>query len=274
MSFARRLVTAALSLATEDALAKLSDEIAPTMTVETKHGPIRFKCRSEKAAWRARGALTKELGTIQWLDSLGPGTLWDVGANIGVYSVYAARKGLSVCAFEPQPLNYASLVENAALAGNIRAFPVGFGARTEVADIRTDHLRAGMADIGITHRGQLAIPTLIYRIDDFVREFGIPAPDYIKLDVDGVELDVLRGAQETLRGVREAQVEVDIATADEHIALLAGPGLHPYTFSVKGEDLHNSAETGEMQVTDRRLSEMLFQDRGRSFAVNVRFHRA
>jgi hypothetical protein len=66
--------------------------------------------------WRAETLLTKEPETIAWLNyytSKG-GTFYDVGANIGVYSLYAAIKNpqLSVYAFEPVKNNFISLLNN------------------------------------------------------------------------------------------------------------------------------------------------------------------
>ena len=53
---------------------------------------------------------TKEKDTIAWIDSMQPGeTFIDIGANMGIYTIYAAKRGLKVIAFEPEAQNYALL---------------------------------------------------------------------------------------------------------------------------------------------------------------------
>ena len=56
---------------------------------------------------------SKEPETLDWIDTLKPGTvLWDIGANIGLYSVYAAKRGLEVVSFEPSVFNLELLARN------------------------------------------------------------------------------------------------------------------------------------------------------------------
>lgn len=278
MSITRRAVTTALKLASDDSLAKLADEIAPVIEIATAHGPIHFKCRSEKAAWRARTMLTKEVGTLGWIDSLPHGTLWDIGANVGVYSLYGAKRGLSVLAFEPQPLNFAALSENAMMTAGVRAFPIAFGAKTEITTAHAERFAAGTADIGIGHAGQIDVPFIVYRMDDFISAFGIPAPDYIKIDVDGAEPDVLAGAHRTLRTVRAAQVEVDVSQIDAHYEPMLSAGLKPVSFSLKpkGTAPEFRARFGnvqELQITDMDLRDVPFRTLSGRRAVNVQFSR-
>ena len=51
--------------------------------------------------------MTKESETIQWIDNFKQNDLlWDIGSNVGVFSLYAAAKNLKVISFEPSPGNY------------------------------------------------------------------------------------------------------------------------------------------------------------------------
>ena len=56
--------------------------------------------------WRARTSLTKEPETLEWINTFEDAdVLWDIGANVGVYSLYAALRRLTVLAFEPSSAN-------------------------------------------------------------------------------------------------------------------------------------------------------------------------
>jgi len=62
--------------------------------VDTPHGKIRFLNHSGAGYWRARAIMTKEPGSLEWIDSMVPGSVfWDIGANIGVLTLYAAMRG-------------------------------------------------------------------------------------------------------------------------------------------------------------------------------------
>ena len=80
------------------------------INVETPHGNLRFVATSDIEQWRATSLLHKEAGTVAWISrSVGPGDVfYDVGANIGIYSLLAALcagPAGRVFAFEPHLLN-------------------------------------------------------------------------------------------------------------------------------------------------------------------------
>lgn len=102
--------------------------------VPTKRGPITFYCLGDFALWRARTLFTKEPETIEWIDDFQEGDVfWDVGANVGVYTLYAATTHkLQVLAFEPSASNYLLLnrnVEINKLSDRVRAYCVGLRPR-------------------------------------------------------------------------------------------------------------------------------------------------
>jgi len=87
------------------------------ITVATPHGKIRFLNHGRRSCWRARTTLTKEPDSIAWIDAMEPGSVfWDIGANVGVLTLYAATRGdLDVWAFEPAAVKYYNLVANCEL---------------------------------------------------------------------------------------------------------------------------------------------------------------
>src|SRR5215510_9943048 len=77
-------------------------------TIDISGGSLRFVASTPLLQARAKSVLTKEPDTIRWIDSFDRSDVfWDVGANVGVFSLYAARsRGVRVLAFEPSADNY------------------------------------------------------------------------------------------------------------------------------------------------------------------------
>jgi len=74
-------------------LAHVVESLSPAITVDTPLGALKMHCPGELPVFRANTLLTKEPETIAWIDTFEPGeTLWDIGANVGVYSLYAGLK--------------------------------------------------------------------------------------------------------------------------------------------------------------------------------------
>jgi hypothetical protein len=74
--------------------------------------------------FRSATLLTKEVDTIAWIDGFKDNQVfWDIGANVGVYSLYAAiKRQLRVSAFEPSSANYYALTRNCQLNGLTERF--------------------------------------------------------------------------------------------------------------------------------------------------------
>ena len=81
--------------------------IDETLAVETPHGPLSFVLLGRSGA-PALSLLRRQPDTIAWIDAFQPNSVfWDVGANVGIYSLYAAlRRGTRIVAFEPAAINY------------------------------------------------------------------------------------------------------------------------------------------------------------------------
>ena len=106
---------------------EFAQSIDPVIEVSTKHGSMLCRGGHGRLLWRARSFHEEEPETLRWLDELDvDDVLWDVGANVGMYSLYAGKfRGCRVVAFEPEAQNYALLVDNFALNGlGDRCFPV------------------------------------------------------------------------------------------------------------------------------------------------------
>jgi FkbM family methyltransferase len=149
---------------------------------------------------------TTEPGVQQALvDLLEPGmTFYDVGANMGFFSVIAARRvgpGGRVRSFEPVPGSARTLRHNAALnaAENIDVVEAAVGAhpgRAALA-VTAESVQAHLAEIDTHVPAVETIEVEVTSIDAEVAA-GRPAPDLVKIDVEGAELTVLEGMLTTL----------------------------------------------------------------------------
>ena len=168
---------------------------------------------------RAMTFATKEPDTVKWIEELLPDDIvWDIGANIGIYTIPIAMMAAKVMAFEPHPANYLELANNILLNGTQNAVPfaVALARKTEITKLYMsgNHPGVAMNTIGEGYHGTApptnlpAIPVMAMSGYQVEGQFGLKFPTAIKLDVDGIEFDVLRGLP--LFHCRTLIVEVDI----------------------------------------------------------------
>ena len=169
----------------------------------------------------------KEPDTVEWVETfLKDGdVLFDVGANVGAYSLVAAKfhgGRVNVYAFEPAFANYIQLCKNVILNNcqdSVVPLPLALSDRTTVDTFNYRDLVPGSAlhtfgeaigDDGVKFQPQFNQHVLSYRIDDLIHQFRLPAPDHLKIDVDGLEAKVLEGARQTLTAGRVKSIIVEV----------------------------------------------------------------
>ena len=179
------------------------------------------------AGWRYDTLLEKEPETIEWIDTFEPGeTLWDIGANVGIYSIYAGVKGIRTVAFEPHFANYHQFCITIAVNGlqnMVTPLCVAFAESKSVSEMNLASLDVGtsMSNFGaaLDFRGQPFQPAfrqgmIGYDIDSFVEDFGVEIPTHIKIDVDGIELPIVAGALKTLANPKLQSVSIELIESD------------------------------------------------------------
>jgi FkbM family methyltransferase len=165
---------------------------------------------------RVRRFFTKEPKTLEWIDSFGTQDKFlDIGANIGIYSLYAAKKDLQVYAFEPQALNFAELYTNIYL-NDLQHKITGYGiALTDVNSIEYLSLLSMVPgqshnNYDISKHNQIKQGCAGYRLDHLVEQGVIPQPDHVKIDVDGIEHLILKGAENLLKNKNLKEISIEM----------------------------------------------------------------
>lgn len=119
-------------------------------------------------------------------------TFVDVGANVGGYSVRAAAFDMKVYAFEPNPHNLKLLQRNIEINKvTVDVLPFALGSKPQKARLQP---QGGVSRIVKDEGIEVEMRTL--------DSFDLPAADLLKIDVEGYELEVVKGARETLRKYR------------------------------------------------------------------------
>ncbi len=167
---------------------------------------------------------------------LGPDkVIYDIGAHLGFYALPAARLGAVVIAFEPDPESAARLrmhVERNGLGDRVRTIEAAVWSKSRPSiTFRRGMPRSQGGVCWRDHQPVLASGAVIevaaVAVDDLVAS-GEPAPHVIKLDVEGSEAEVLRGAANTLREHRPVLI-VEVHTADQYAAVTQIIANAPYT---------------------------------------------
>jgi len=190
---------------------------------------LSFKLISDNwiTKYRARSFNDKEPEMLNWLDEhLCDGDIFfDVGANVGIYSIYAALRNseVTVYAFEPEYSNLHQLKENILnnkLAKNIFSYSVALDDNSGISYLHIQDKTPGAALATVSNNNLKETTTghsviwkegiAVMTIDAFCIATGVQ-PSILKMDVDGNELSILKGGEKTFNNsrLRTVYIEVD-----------------------------------------------------------------
>lgn len=159
-----------------------------------------------------------EIEIYEWIETLPKGSVfYDLGASIGNFSLYAANSGLKVFAFEPDPKSFAVLsknILNAESKSGVKIVGIEAAINSGISSssiLLTNTLKNQPGDhhhvlkldysygepgIFMNLSGQVEVASI--SIDQFIFEKGNPPPDFMKIDIDGSELEFVKGAKKYL----------------------------------------------------------------------------
>ena len=183
--------------------------------------------------FRARTFNEKEPEMLDWLDeNLQEGDIFfDVGANVGIYSIYAAlrKPTATIYAFEPEYSNLSLLKENILvnnLINKIYPFSLALGKDNNITNLHIADTTPGAAVSAIsseklnkTHEGYDVIwkeGVMEMKLDEICAQLNI-IPSMIKIDTDGNEKNVILGAENTLKNKKLKYIILEKPSSKESL---------------------------------------------------------
>ena len=185
---------------------------------------FKIKCSNPLEEYRAESFFTKEPETVAWIDGFNSDDVFfDIGANVGIYSLYAAiNKSCKTYSFEPYHKNYYRLLENISL-NNVQdiclPFFCGLYSHTSIETFYVSDDRSSSSghqvgtdvdEHGIKFEALQQYPLFVFALDDFIKTYQIPFPNHIKIDVDGVEDEIIKGMKGVLANPMLKSVSIEL----------------------------------------------------------------
>ena len=189
---------------------------------------IKFFVPNHLLNWRVDTFFTKEPETLEWIDNFEKKEnliFWDIGANIGLYSIYNSLKNpkSTTIAFEPSSSNLRILTRNISinnLEKNIKVISIPLTNKKNIfQEMKEGQFIEGGAmnsfgekfdfegkEFQTTMKYNLLGTTMNYFIDNSILEI----PDYIKIDVDGIEHLILDGGDRFLNNQKVKSLSIEI----------------------------------------------------------------
>lgn len=198
-------------------LTKIFENCFGTVKGVTPHG-VRIEFRPIDTTYYHYFHAGHEQKLVDLIDQLPPGGVFvDVGANAGIYSIIASRRvgaaGL-VVAFEAARETYSNFTKHLDLnhADNVIPFNVAVGAEEGLAEMVVSE------DSGLSHLGKIERPKLekTHRVAVVSLDRSLPALiegrriDLMKIDVEGAEMGVLRGAEKLFQSKAITRLHIEV----------------------------------------------------------------
>jgi FkbM family methyltransferase len=189
---------------------------------------IKFFSPNQLIERRVDTYFSKEPETLEWIDSFEKKEnliFWDIGANIGLYSIYNSLKHpkSTTIAFEPSSSNLRVLTRNISINNLEKNIKVISMPLTNKKNIFQEMNESQFYEGGALHsfgetfnqEGKQFKPTMKYNllgttINYFLENLILDIPDYIKIDVDGIEHLILEGGDKFLKNEKVKSLSIEV----------------------------------------------------------------
>ncbi len=194
--------------------------------MEISKKKIYFYAPNQLIKWRIETLYSKEPDTLEWINNFEKQSIfWDIGANIGLYSIYASIcvGNLETVSFEPSTNNTRILTKNISknnLENLIKVYPCALNnLKNTFLNMNESSIVEGSAHNSfgesIDQYGKEFNPENIYKIfgttiDQLIEDDVLKAPNYIKIDVDGFEHNILEGAKKCLSNISIKSILIEL----------------------------------------------------------------
>jgi FkbM family methyltransferase len=211
------------------------ERLNPRCEVPFEGGSVFYVTPTSQTRWRVDTLFDKEPDTIAWIASFAPSDiLVDIGANVGMYTVWAAKtRGVRVFAFEPESQNFALLNRNLVgnqLSGRVSAYCAALSDRNGWSELHLSAFEMGGSCHSLGEKVDFNHVPMVpawsqgcvsVRLDDLIAQGVVQQPTHIKIDVDGFEPKVIAGAANAIADPRlqSLLIEVNQNLAD-HIEMV------------------------------------------------------
>lgn len=226
------------------AIVKLFEIFFKNYTFTIRHGLAKGLRRRYGFGFRPKFTFTSEEKFLMNLNLHGQ-TVFDIGGYIGIYTLFFARAvGATgrVVTFEPHPANLRELAFNVRLNNfeNVTIVPLGVGRRRAQVELLIDPLYPSRGFVAgarkpehMPARKLRTMPITVVSLDHLVYTRQIPSPNFVKIDVEGLEMDVLRGMHQIIAACKpQLLIEVHYEMP-ELIALLLAQGYSIYAIETR-----------------------------------------
>jgi len=216
--------------------------------------PFLMKTETNMEKYRVETFWTKEPETIAWIDGFDNGDiLFDIGANIGIYSLYCASKHPEsrIFAFEPSLNNWKRLVENIRMNKYYNIFPIWGALSNEcgVSGFYEENQEIGASGGQLSAIVEQSVFTVTLDKLIITNILNINKPYNIKIDIDGQEFKVIEGMLYTIekKECKSILIELDEERTDIPLVL--------EIFKQKGFTIDNEFNYMENHSSIRRAKE-------------------
>ena len=229
---------------------------------------VSFFAPNKITNWRLNTIFSKEPETLEWIDGFKDEgfIFWDIGANIGLYSIYNSLKykKSTTISFEPSSSNLRILTRNISinnLENRIKVIPIPLSNKENTFQNMNEgaFIEGGALNTfgeKFNFEGKKFEPEMKYSvigttINYLVESKILQVPDYIKIDVDGIEHLILEGGDKVLDNtkIKSLSIEINENFSDQYTKVLKSMNEYGFKMTQKTNSIENVTNDTDFEKT-------------------------